>query len=358
MANIDAAKAAVLFVLLGGTDPLLQTPDEKIRFSYIEGDFFEGDNHRQYIAWEATSYENRVKMESSNSLKIEKYFKINRCILSDYLASRAILEKKDEVLLQMPFIAVLPNIDNEKDAVGFLDDNPNYHHGATVIESYLTALGYDVDVPRQKLLLDEIADWTRRTGDAPTDNAYVIANAIGTDIYIKFNLETSEKFYAGNQVRRVTSNVRAYETTTNRLLGSETGYSAERPASEFALIEESLNDAVGKVLSRINSYWKNDLKRGIQYKLMFSFDPVIPEPQKEELSFIVIDILNREANVTKELVSTGSNMDYLVWVNPEKITSLTDLYRILKKELTSTMTDIELRKISLNRKMAMLSITK
>ena len=45
------------------------------------------------------------------------------------------------------------------------------------------------------------------------------------------------------------------------MLGSETGYSQGRSGDQKVSIEEAMNDAIAKVLSRVNQYWKKDLKR-------------------------------------------------------------------------------------------------
>jgi hypothetical protein len=46
-------------------------------------------------------------------------------------------------------------------------------------------------------------------------------------------------------------------------LGTETGYSPERVGvPDAALIEEAMNFAIDRVLSRINAYWKDDISTG------------------------------------------------------------------------------------------------
>ena len=60
--------------------------------------------------------------------------------------------------------------------------------------------------------------------------------------------------------------IRVFETTTGRLLGSETGYSKSRKSEKMLNIEEAINDAIDKVITKVINYWNSDLKNGIQYK--------------------------------------------------------------------------------------------
>ena len=62
--------------------------------------------------------------------------------------------------------------------------------------------------------------------------------------------------------------MRAFETTTARLLGAETGYSDESAAPATALVEAAMTNALDNVMSRINSYWQDDIKNGLQYKVI------------------------------------------------------------------------------------------
>ena len=357
-ANQDARKAAVSFVLIGGTDPLLQTPTERQRFESIKESFFSNRNYERYISWEEMKYSDRVRFENPRQLRITKHFKVNRCLLKDYLQSVAVLEETDMIQLGMPFIAVLPQVEKGHDPIDRLSSDPNCNHAAATIESHLTALRFETVVPRQLQTIDDLIHCEKYLSEVTTDNCYILANAIGSDIYIEFSTSTERNEVAGNAVRKVVSTVRAFETTTARLLGSETGYSEESTNSEKALIEQSLNDAVTKVLTRIEAYWKSDLAQGLQYKVHFAVSPKVRSTRRDEIQFACHDMLKSRSRIIKELANSGQNFDYLIWVDPKLIAGTTDLYRALQQDFQAQFTDVSLRRVVVNRKLAIFEIEK
>jgi hypothetical protein len=358
LANQDARKSAIMFVLSGGTDPILQTPAEKQRFGLIKEELFLPQNYESFISWEEMKYVNRVRFENPRQLRISKHFKINRCALREYLSSRAVLENPDEIKLDMPFIAVLPQVAGDHNPIDLLLADANYNHAAAAIESHLTALHFDVLVPKQLQVIDDLVHCEKYLKDVGTDNCYILANAIGSDIYIEFTLSLENSAVAGNEVKKVITSVRAYETTTARLLGSETGYSEKAANTDKALIEQSLSGAVSKVLSRIEGYWKIDLERGIQYKVHFAIDRSVPASLRDDIQFSCHDLLKSHSNTVKEMANTSGNFDYLIWVASSQIAGTTDLYRLLQREFQSQFPGLALTKVVLNRKLAIFSIVK
>jgi hypothetical protein len=55
------------------------------------------------------------------------------------------------------------------------------------------------------------------------DEAYGLALTIGSDVYITYTINISENYVAGQHLNKAIVGVRAFETTTARLLGTETG---------------------------------------------------------------------------------------------------------------------------------------
>src|SRR5512136_3122435 len=53
-ALLDARRSAIAVILLGGSDPMLQTPDEKSKFEFIQTDIYSVPTINQYISWESS----------------------------------------------------------------------------------------------------------------------------------------------------------------------------------------------------------------------------------------------------------------------------------------------------------------
>ncbi len=360
-AENDARKAAVYFVLFGGTDPLLGQEAERTAFARIEEGFFALDNIRKFIAWEGEELLKRVKkpIESKKKyeLHIEKGYKINKQAVQDYLTSEGILPARVEVVeaLGLPFVMVIPAVGKGENPIATLQSNPNLSHAAKVVESYLTARGYDVVVPEQQQDLSALALAQQSVEGLEEDYSYQLALSIGSDIYITYEVNIQDDRMG---TRKAVVNVRAYETTTARLLGTETGYSPSAQVAPMVLIENAVNDAVDKVLSRLMAYWKDDIGRGVQYKLIVSIAPGFDEEQAEEIAFLFTDLLAGVAKNKrfKENIVTGSTLDYLLWCDPDEYGQSTKLYRTIKKSFGDGFADGTLRKININRKMLLLKV--
>jgi len=124
------------------------------------------------------------------------------------------------------------------------------------------------------------------------------------------------------------------------------------------VVEEAVHDAVDKVLSRVMAYWKDDLRRGVQYKVIVKVDGDFDEDELDDLTIAFSELLDEVANRYKENIVTEETLDYLVWVDPEEFGQSTKLYRVLRREFGQRFPDGKLRRININRKLLLLKITR
>lgn len=354
----DARKAAVYFCLYLGTDPILTTPEEKNRFAAIEQDFFDVVNIMKYITWESEEYSKRVKTPD-NRLKVEKTFRVNVGQIKEDLVAKGVLMATTDLVAEigLPQILVLPEVPKGENPLEAMQNRPELKQAARVIESYLTARRYEVIVPEQQDFLNNYGETMRLVQGTSDDLSYKIALAIGSDVYITFTVAIDKRYVGSSQVSKASASVRAFETTTARLLGTETGYSYERPAPDEVVTEEAIHDAIDKVLSRINAYWKEDLQRGIQYKIIFNITGSFDRDQIEDIQFALADVIDNIATRSKENVVTDQTMDYLVWAKPDRYSKARDLYRDIRKDFGAEYKGAQVRQQQLNRKLLLLEVT-
>lgn len=354
-ATLDARKAAVYFVLFGGTDPLISTPQERQKFDVQLTYFFNEKVVGSYISYEDLQVIKKIKIDEGRGLKIVKRFKVNKEIMIKDLEARQILEARSDLAesLGNPFIMVLPAVQKGENPIEKLTTDPILKHAASVVESYLTARQYEVVVPEQQAALEGLSSAQMDLENRDEDYAYKLALSIGSDVYITFSGILED---AGYGTKKYTMNVRAYETTTARLLGTETGYSQGRRGEVTVSVEEAMNDAIDKVLNRINNYWKKDLKDGVQYKLIISLSSNLSEDDVEDIKFALMDVMENVAKKSKENISTKQTLDYLIWCNPEKFNKSSNIYRALKKHFKDEKTPGVLKDINVNRKMILLKV--
>ncbi|MEN3038981.1 MAG: DUF6175 family protein [Candidatus Kryptonium sp.] len=356
-AELDGRRAAVWYVLLGATDPILQTPEEKKAFEGIQDEIFDVKNISKYISFETTEYEARVKL-ADGRVKITKYYRVNKKLLTDDLVARNIIKPKEEITeaIGLPFIMVVPEAPKGVSPVDLLRSDRLLKKGAEVIESYLTARKYDVQVPEQMETLSELAQAQAGLKGIEEDYAYQLALAIGSDVYITYNVKVEKRYIGSTEYRKAVVAARAYETTTARLLGTETGYSGEYAVPEEAVVEEAMNDAIDKVLSRIMAYWKDDLARGLQFKILFRITGNFDEDTHDEILMSTETALKKLCNRTKQNVITDQTMDYIVWVDPKKYNSPLALFRDIRRQIESSV-PVKVKRINANRKLLILEIT-
>ena len=358
-ATDDAKKAVVYFVLFGGTDPLISSSQERQKLDEYESFYFDMSNISRYISWEESALQKKVKLNGGKGLKIVKRFKINKSILMKDLENHNILEAREDLadVFGNPFIMVLPEVEKGENPIEMLQSNQRLKHAASVIESFLTARQYDVVVPAAMENMDNLNAAQMSLGDQEEDFAYQLALSIGSDIYITYSGDLES---AGYGTDKYSMAVRAYETTTARLLGTETGYSQARKGEIMVSIEEAMNGAIDNVLSRLINYWESDLKNGVQYKLVVSISTDFDEDEAESISFAFMDAVEEISNKSKENIATSQTLDYLLWCDPGKYDKSSKVYRYLKKKFGNFVEDegvtAKLRKINVNRKMILLKV--
>ncbi|MFN3426134.1 MAG: DUF6175 family protein [Candidatus Thermochlorobacter sp.] len=353
-AERDARKCAVYFLLYSANDAILQTPAEKEAFKAIEQEFFTDANINNYITFMSNSILSKVKLQDG-SVKVEKLIRVNREKLKeDLVAKGAIAGTKDlAAIAGNPFIMVLPEVPKGQSPIAALQRDPNIKKGAEVIESYLTARRYEVRVPEQQDAVNDLVSAKKAVAGIQDDIAYKLALSIGADIYISYNVKIEQ----GSIGKKAAVGCRAYETTTARLLGTETGYSPERPdVPEAALIEEAMNFAIDRVLSRINAYWKEDIASGRQYKVIFRITGKFDDP--DDLTDALEDVLKEVTTKRKNNATTKETADWILWQNSYE--SERDFFKAISKAFESNK-DIKklgakLKRINVNRKLMLLEI--
>lgn len=357
----DARRSAVWFVLEGGTDPLLRSSQDRDAFRRWEEEFYAVGTVQQFIAWEGSDVLRRQRREIRKNveyeLTIEKSFKVNKQAIQDWLVRKGVLQPTTEVVevIGNPFIMVIPATGKGENPLELLRRNSHLSHAAKVIEGYLTQRQYDVVVPEQQVVLAELTSAQQFIKGLEEDPSYALALSVGSDIYITYEVNLESVF---PNTRKAAVNVRAYETTTARLLGTETGYSPTAQASELALIENAVNDAIDKVLSRINAYWKEDLNRGVQYKVIVTIEGANSPEIAEEVQMAFLDLWDGLTHQRryKENVTTHQVLDYNIWCDPREYRQTTKLYRKMKEMLEKSHPRMKLSQVNLNRKLLLLKV--
>lgn len=356
-ASKDARKAAVFTLLFNGTDPILSNDTEKLTFRSIQESFFSDDNINTFITYEESRPSKKVTLNNGKGIKIVKQFKVNRDQLIKELENQNVLVKRNTIedLLGNPTIMVIPQTPKGKTPIDILSTDDNSKTAATVVQSFLTARQYDVILPDQQSFLNNLSNSQLNIADREEDMAYQLALSVGSDIYIDFSVSHSKAAY---DTDKYAVTVRAFETTTGRLLGSETGHSQPRKDEKHVSIEEAMLDAVNNVLARVTTYWKSDLEDGVQYKIITSIDAdSFSETELENIQDIYFDAIESLAKKTKEVIVTSRTIDYLIWCDPKEYDKPREVWRKLRREFNANSTKASITSLNQNRKLLLLKIS-
>jgi len=347
----DLLKAAVWFALYGGTDPLLNNPEAITRFAQHQESFFDLSNISRFISFQATRSISSTQVtlpDRRRGFRIVRNVRVNVATLRAELERMGVISTREALaeVAGLPFIMVIPETPRGQTPLQVFDSNPLARQTAGVIESFLTARRFDVVVPRAVEQLNDLTNVQSQLRGAEEDISYQLALSLGADIYITFSGRVEND--------RANVVVRAYETTTARLLGTETGHSATRPGvSREVLVEEAVNGAIQNVLARIQAFWAEDARRGVQYKLIFNITGNFTDRQIQDLQFAVSDLIEDMFSSHREIIIADRTMDYIVWARNEEFSRSMNIFREIRQRLSGKA---DVTRININRKLIVLGL--
>ncbi len=355
-AVLDAKKAAIYYVLFNSTDPYISRPDEIERFENIQDEFFSQENIEEVIVYSEPKPHKIVSLANGEGVKVFLNMKVNIKYLRQVLEENLVIFSREELVehLGYPQIIVIPVAEKGESPLKGLKEDPKKQHAAGVIESYLTSKEFEVIVPDQLEAINQMTESISKVNEIGKDPTYELALKIGSDIYLQYSIGQTKSAYDTDQIA-VT--LKAYETTTARLLATETGYSKPRVGEEYVSIEEALLSALTTVSQRLLKYWEKDLYKGIQYKVITQLDPrAISDEKYEDIVEDMLDAFESVSQIMKENVTTKQTFDVTLWCNHEEVSSARDLYKSIKKEFSKKQKEFEIKLTNKNRKLLLLNI--
>ena len=350
----DAKKAGVYYLLFNSTDPILSREQEETAFRGIQERFFQPDIINEFITYQDDVVRKKVLLNKKTGIKVILQIKINKARLLKELENRGVLMPKESLLERIgtPFIMVLP-MQSQNEKIETVMKNKEVQHAAGVIQSILTAKQYDVLLPDQSQFLNTLKQSQDLLSEFKSDPAYQLALSVGSDIYIDYSISASESRF---ETQQYSATIRAYETTTARLLASETGYSKNREGNDFLSIEEALQSAMNNIITRIHTYWKNDIDKGMRFKIITRIG--LPSLEKKEINLIhdtYFNTLDTVSEKVKEILSTDKTLDSIIWVNPNTYTSSRAVWQEIR-DTFNRQSSFKIYKATINRKLILLNI--
>jgi len=250
-ATNEAKKTAIWFVLEGGDKPILKSPAEKTKAVGLAQQMYA--NTAKYIRWTSDI---KGKSKQGDKTKLTYLIKVDVAMIKEELTSNEIIAAEEDLGEQigMPTISV------------FADKGGDYAKTSVVVlQEYFQDSSFEVYKASQGDKVNNLVSKISTLEGADTDPMHDMALSLGSDIYAKVN-------YSGGAGSMGTAKasvvVEVYETASGKMLGSTTGYSAERRVTDpNALVQEATNDASAKILSQIKKEWMKMVKKGKPFKV-------------------------------------------------------------------------------------------
>lgn len=286
----------------------------------------------------------RRKQTPEGKINIEITAVVRKKLLEESLVSAGYIQKREEIIeiLENPSIVVIPS-----DAV----KNEGWaEFVANEVNSYLTTRKFEVLNPETLDKLYNMAGQIEALEGLPQDPTAKIALSVGSDIYITFEGKFEEKQVGKDKTVKAVASLKAFETTTGRLIGSSTGFSKELvagPGKDRVTMSEAVRDAIDKVLTQVMDYWKSDIKKGKQFLIMLYGDFSELEGQKQ-----AVDSIKEISSDYKREVSTKNLMTFRVWFKGKSDEVLFDLQDKMSKR------GLKITPVVQNRKMLQIRVSK
>ena len=226
-----------------------------------------------------------------------------------------------------PVIMVSPTLSMKDGVPDLSSESPYSRTTAEAINGYLTKKNYEVKSVDGQAELSSILQMQNDIANTEDDLSYLAGIALDADIYIKYAPEVTNE--------EVSVEVSAYETSTARLLGSQSSVVRNNGHTSKININSNIGAAVRKAMpgleQKILGYWKMDLAKGTQYKVVVNIKGDYSDSQTEDLHDAIMKGLKSNFSSVKVNVMTAKTLDFVIYANPLKYRDSQEVYSKIRQ---------------------------
>lgn len=256
-AVIDAKKAASFYV----ASRILKSAQDRERFGSVERSFY--GRYNSFLNDVRPDKEMRLDDEGRAVVRVR--LQVNRNEVVKFLKDFGVI--KDET----------PDVKVGKPSVGVVirwkvkTKDPAWNELArNAAAEFLTERGYNaVDTGSGVRKMNALEQRVVKSQNLPMDEEYRASLMMGADIMIEVTVWNQSK---GNSTKGAAA-VKAFESTTKRLIGSSSAFGEEYPLDnqrEFQTMKQAIQSAVERVLDQVNGYWQRDAVAGNRYYVIIA----------------------------------------------------------------------------------------
>ena len=248
-----------------------------------------------------------------------------------------------------PVIMVSPNLTLKDGVPDPSTESPYSRTTAEAINSYLTKKNYEVKSVDGQADLTSILQMQSDIANTEDDLSYLAGIALDADIYLKYTPEVTND--------EVSVEISAYETSTARLLGSQSSVVRNNGHTSKINLNSNIGAAVRKAMpgleQKILGYWKMDLAKGTQYKVVANIKGEYSDSQTEDLHDAIMKGLKSNFSSVKVNVMTAKTLDFVIYANPLKYKDSQEVYAKIRQILKPIA---ETKKNNITRKLILMEL--
>ena len=248
-----------------------------------------------------------------------------------------------------PIIMVSPNLTLKDGVPDLSSESPYSRTTAEAINGYLTKKNYEVKSVDGQAELSSILQMQSDIANTEDDLSYLASVALDADIYIKYTPEVTND--------EVSVEISAYETSTARLLGSQSAVVRNNGHTSKININSNIGAAVRKAMpgleQKILGYWKMDLAKGTQYKVVVNIKGEYSDSQTEDLHDAIMKALKSNFSSVKVNVMTAKTLDFVIYANPLQYKDSQEVYSKIRQVFKPIA---ETKKNNITRKLILMEL--
>lgn len=248
-----------------------------------------------------------------------------------------------------PIIMVSPNLTLKDGVPDLSSESPYSRTTAEAINGYLTKKNYEVKSVDGQAELSSILQMQSDIANTEDDLSYLASVVLDADIYIKYTPEVTND--------EVSVEVSAYETSTARLLGSQSAVVRNNGHTSKININSNIGAAVRKAMpgleQKILGYWKMDLAKGTQYKVVVNIKGEYSDSQTEDLHDAIMKGLKSNFSSVKVNVMTAKTLDFVIYANPLQYKDSQEVYSKIRQVFKPIA---ETKKNNITRKLILMEL--
>ena len=245
-------------------------------------------------------------------------------------------------------ILVLPTTTAGADPLEVPRSNQPIRQTATYIERNLTSLQYQLILPQSSQYQSVLNELQTRIGNNPDERTMRLALANGSDIYLIFEQQFSN---IANETR-FSFTIRAFESTSGRLLATETRNAQGPQSDSVRLVENTVNDVITDLMRTVVNNWT----QGKAYRLIIGINSMYREDEARTIHTNFDRVIREITTSVNRNSATTQQMDYTVWCDPHTYADADSFFRELKARYDRAAFRPALNSENLSRKVLMLKI--